>query len=139
MPFVGAMAPGKRSAADTGCAEGLAGASARHQRGTRARARSSDHCHPPGRATLAEPAQSHRERQTVNDVFWLKLGACALIVWGLKLIVFGGTKTTGSYFELFGFEFGTGEREPMGTFECWFIGLALIAGGGLILKHVLWG
>ena len=75
----------------------------------------------------------------MNETAWSKLGACALIVWGLKLIFFGGTKKTGTYFELFGFEFGSSEREPMSTFECWFIGLALIAGGGFIFKHAVWG
>ncbi len=62
-----------------------------------------------------------------------------MVVWGLKLIFFGGTKKTGTYIELFGFEFGSSEREPMGTGECWFVGLALIAAGLFILKHALWG
>ncbi len=64
-----------------------------------------------------------------------KFGAAAMVVWGLKLIIFGGTKQTGSSIELFGFEFGTSEREPMGTFECWFIGLTLIAGGCYLFAH----
>ncbi len=75
----------------------------------------------------------------MNETAWLKLAAGALIVWGLKLIFFGGTKKTGTYFELFGIEFGSGDREPMGTFECWFVGLALIAGGSFIFRHAVWG
>ena len=58
---------------------------------------------------------------------------------GLKLIFFGGTKKTGTYFELFGIEFGSSDREPMSTFECWFVGLALIAGGSFIFRHSVWG
>ena len=69
----------------------------------------------------------------------LKIGALAAIAWGFKLILFGGTKKTGAYIELFGFEFGAGEREPMGTFECWFVGLVLILGGGVFLKSLLEG
>lgn len=73
----------------------------------------------------------------MNETSWLKLGAAALVIWGLKLILFGGTKTTGTYFEIFDFEFGATEEVPMSTFECWFVGLALIAAGLYIFKHMI--
>ena len=70
------------------------------------------------------------------DINWIKLLGAGLVVWGLKLIFFGGTKTVSeSYIELFGFRFGRGESEDMGLFECWFIGLALICGGVYVLVH----
>lgn len=68
-----------------------------------------------------------------------KLGGAALVVCGLKFIFFGGTKDTGSYFELFGFEFGANESKPMGKFECWIVGLALIAVGGYLFTHTVPG
>ncbi|MET0349870.1 MAG: hypothetical protein ABW067_08790 [Rhizobacter sp.] len=75
----------------------------------------------------------------MNELTLFKIGAAAAVVWGVKLILFGGTKKTGTYIELFGFEFGTGEREDMSTFECWFVGLALILGGGYFFKSMVWG
>jgi len=75
----------------------------------------------------------------MSDASLWKLGGAALVVWGLKLILFGGTKQTGTYIELFGYEFGSGEREPMGTLECWFVGLAMIAGGAYVFRHAAFG
>lgn len=69
----------------------------------------------------------------MKAITWIRLAGLVLVLWGLKLILFGGTKKTGSYIELFGFEFGAGDREPMGSFECWFVGLALIGVGGVLL------
>lgn len=67
-----------------------------------------------------------------ESAIW-KLGGALLIAWGLKLIIFGGTKITGgSHFEIMGFEFGTGEREPMSLLECWFVGLVLIGAGTFV-------
>ena len=70
-----------------------------------------------------------------EEAVW-RIGAGALMAWGVKLILFGGTKTTGSYIEIFGFEFGTGEREPMGLFERWFIGLVCLAIGACVFKSL---
>ena len=65
-----------------------------------------------------------------------KLGGAVLIAWGLKLIIFGGTKiTSGSQIEIMGVEFGWGEREPMSLFECWFVGLVLIGAGTFVEAH----
>jgi hypothetical protein len=71
----------------------------------------------------------------MKEVSLFKIGSAAMVIWGVKLILFGGTKQTGSYIEIFGFEFGTGAREPMGIFERWFVGLALIVGGAYIFLH----
>ena len=71
----------------------------------------------------------------MSDAMMWKLGGAALIVYGLKYILFGGTKTTGEFIELFGFKFGQGEREPMGTLECWFVGVVLMA-VGVIVFHL---
>ncbi|MEO8670555.1 MAG: hypothetical protein ABI411_04505 [Tahibacter sp.] len=65
----------------------------------------------------------------------MKFGGAALIVIGLGLILFGGSRTTGgSYFEFLGFEFGKRETEPMSRAECLFWGIPLIIGGCVLLK-----
>ena len=65
--------------------------------------------------------------------FWIGL---ALIVVGVGMILFGGTKVTGgTRFTLFGFEFGSETREPMSRGESWFWGLALAIGGAVMVVH----
>ena len=74
----------------------------------------------------------------MSDTLIWKIGGAAIAIWGLKLILYGGTKTiNGSHFELFGFEFGTSETESMSTFECWLVGLALIAGGAFVFLNTV--
>jgi hypothetical protein len=57
-----------------------------------------------------------------------------MIVIGLGMILFGGTYSSGTYIELFGFRFGRGETEKMGTGQSWFWGVALIVGGAVLVK-----
>jgi len=64
-----------------------------------------------------------------------KYGGIALMVAGVGLILFGGTKQrNGLYFEIFGITFGSGESEPMSKLESWFWGVALIVGGYFVHK-----
>jgi hypothetical protein len=61
-----------------------------------------------------------------------------MIVVGVSLILFGGSKTTrNSHFDFLGFSFGSEESEPMSRFESLFWGLALIAGSTFIYRY--WG
>lgn len=64
-----------------------------------------------------------------------RLGGAAMIVIGLGLILFGGSKAvSGGFIEIFGLRSGHEESEPMSRFESFFWGVALIVGGIFVLK-----
>ncbi|MBS1186004.1 MAG: hypothetical protein H6R04_22 [Burkholderiaceae bacterium] len=64
----------------------------------------------------------------------LLLVAIVCVSYGIKLILFGGFVNSGVFIQIFGIQFGIGEREPMSTGQRWFQGLLTI-GMGLILFH----
>jgi hypothetical protein len=61
-------------------------------------------------------------------------GGLALIVFGIGIALFGGTKSTGgTRFTLFGFEFGAERSEPMSRGESLFWGVAMIVFGAILI------
>lgn len=74
----------------------------------------------------------------MNDATESTFIGLAMIVLGIGMILFGGSKTVrGSRFEFLGFSFSNEETEPMSRWESLFWGIALVAGGVFVYRH--WG
>lgn len=74
----------------------------------------------------------------MSDEWSARLPGVLAADWTSKRQIFGGTKVTRVLCAgLFGFDLEFREREPVGTFECRFVGFFLIVGGLLFAARTV--